>query len=350
MVGNIDELHYFWSNCLQPVNSWQTFSQERTPHEPPIIAPVDTAARPLWSVMIPVYNGGRFLEAALRSVLGQAPPEKEMQIEVVDDYSTDIDVQELVSRVGKGRVSYFRQPCNVGSLRNFETCLNLSKGHYIHLLHSDDVIHQGYYERLKQLFDTYPEIGAAFCRYQCIDENGNAVYVSEAEGPVDCVLENWLYRLATRQRIHFASICVKRSVYEDLGGFYGAHYGGEWEMWARIATRYSFGYTPAILASYRRHPETLANDVITSARNMDDLEMVMTRINGLLPSEKRHQALHEARKYYARHALNTAHLLWDMFRNSTGALAQMQKAWSMHKSLEVGLGALRLLTRIMFRR
>jgi hypothetical protein len=46
--------------------------------------------------------------------------------------------EELVKKVGKGRVSYFRQKQNVGSLRNFETCINRSRGKYIHLLHGDD--------------------------------------------------------------------------------------------------------------------------------------------------------------------------------------------------------------------
>lgn len=300
--------------------------------------------------MIPVYNCGHYLEKALRSVLSQALPETDMQIEVVDDCSTDIDVQELVRRVGNGRVSYFRQPCNVGNLRNFETCLNLSKGHYIHLLHCDDLIHDGFYEQLGHLFESYPEIGAAFCRFQCIDEDGNVIYRRDAEAPVECVLENWLYRLATRQRVHVASICVKRKVYEELGGFYGVHMGEEWEMWARIATRYSFGYTPAVLASYRLHPKSLSGEAITSARNIDDLEVVIKKINGFLPVEKRQRAMHEAKKFYARHALNTAHMLWEKFRHSKGAFAQLRKAWTLHKDVKVGFDSVKLLFRMLLTR
>ena len=44
--------------------------------------------------MIPVYNAGNYLKETLESVLSQALPEGEMQIEVVDDCSTEIDVQE----------------------------------------------------------------------------------------------------------------------------------------------------------------------------------------------------------------------------------------------------------------
>jgi glycosyltransferase involved in cell wall biosynthesis len=281
--------------------------------------------------MIPVYNGGQYLQQTLESVLIQALPESEMQIEVVDDCSTDIDVQGLVRRVGQGRIGYYRQPYNVGSLRNFETCLNLSKGHYVHLLHSDDLVHVGFYDELSHLFDTYKNIGAAFCRYRYIDEDGNLIFYPEAEAPVECVLEDWLVRLSERQRIQYVSIAVKRKVYEELGGFYGVHYGEDWEMWARIATRYNFGYTPNVLASYRRHANSISGNAITTGQNIRDLAFVMDKISEFLPKEKKKNALLEARKFYAHYAVRTASMLWDKFKDSKGAMAQIKEGWKMHK-------------------
>src|SRR5215218_3673985 len=132
---------------------------------PPVIAPVTAGHRPQWSVMIPVYNCAVFLPQTLESVLQQDPGTDRMQIEVVDDASTDADVEAIVAQVGNGRISYFRQPQNVGSLKNFETCLNRAQGLYIHLLHGDDKVRHGYYKKIGQLFDQFPESGAAYCRY-----------------------------------------------------------------------------------------------------------------------------------------------------------------------------------------
>ena len=116
----------------------------RIPAAPPVIEPVPNhTARPLWSVMIPVYNCLHYLEETLMSVLLQDPGIDLMQIEVIDDCSTDGNVQELVCRVGKGRIGYYRQPYNKGSLRNFETCLNRAWGHWVHLLHGDDKVIKG---------------------------------------------------------------------------------------------------------------------------------------------------------------------------------------------------------------
>src|SRR5215203_6238715 len=97
-------------------------SEERTPGKPPVIEPVcENEKRPLWSVMIPTYNCIHYLQYTLESVLAQAPSLEAMQIEVVDDYSTDGDVATLVETVGKGRINFYRQKKKCGSLRNFET-------------------------------------------------------------------------------------------------------------------------------------------------------------------------------------------------------------------------------------
>src|SRR5438270_4853541 len=97
--------------------------------QPPLILPLTLQNRPRWSVMIPVYNCAPFLPQTLHSVLQQDLSEAEMQIEVVDDASTDADVEAIVQEIGNGRVRYFRQPQNRGSLKNFETCLNRAEGY-----------------------------------------------------------------------------------------------------------------------------------------------------------------------------------------------------------------------------
>jgi glycosyltransferase involved in cell wall biosynthesis len=323
---------------------------DRIPSEPPRIKPVESTDRPRWSVMIPVYNGASFLKESVESVLQQAEADTEMQIEVVDDCSTDVDVQSFVRSIGKGRVGYYRQPYNVGSLRNFETCINLAKGKYIHLLHSDDMVHDGFYKSLENLFNQYPTAAAAFCRYKYVDENGNTVLYPEAEATQAGILENWLLRLAERQRIQYVAIAVKRQIYEELGAFYGVHYGEDWEMWARIAAKYPFAYTPEILASYRQHPNSISGKAFTTAQNLNDLEFVMGKINDLLPESEKKNALQKAKKFYAHYALRTAGSLWGKFRNVRGAINQMRKAWSMHKDMQLAYKIVKMIGRIILNR
>jgi hypothetical protein len=109
--------------------------------EPPKIEPLPgSESRPLWSVMIPVFNCAHLLEQSLKSVLAQDPGADRMQIEVIDDCSTKDDPARVVEEIGKGRVSFYRQPQNGGAINNFNTCIKRSRGKLVHILHGDDWI------------------------------------------------------------------------------------------------------------------------------------------------------------------------------------------------------------------
>lgn len=268
-----------------------------------------------------------------------------MQIEVVDDHSTDSNVAEIVREVGRGRVSYYRQEKNVGSLRNFHTCLKRSRGHLIHLLHGDDLVLPGFYSRMEQFFKQ-ESLGAAFCRYSYIDEQGEFLWNHKQEMEHQGVLPGWLERISEQQRIQYVAMVVKREVYERLGGFYGAEYGEDWEMWARIAAHYPVGYIPDILASYRRHRSSISGRSFLTAQNMKELEWAMSTIKNYLPEEKRQTVLSSSRKFYAHYALRVANGLWAELRNKRGAEAQAKAAWSMQKDPFLFFKIVKLYTRM----
>jgi glycosyltransferase involved in cell wall biosynthesis len=320
---------------------------ERIPKTPPVIKPLGKGiARPLWSVMIPVYNCSAFLPTTLKSVLQQDPGEEQMEIEVVDDGSTDCDVDKLVKEVGRGRIKYFRQPENVGSLRNFLTCIDRSKGQLIHILHGDDVVRRDFYSKMENLFAVNPTIGAGFCRFAYINEKGRYLFDHEQEMEKGGILQNWLERIVERQRIQYVAMVVKRDVYEKLGGFYGVEYGEDWEMWVRIAAHYPVGYMPEVLAEYRRHSGSISGRSFLSGRNMQELQSVMDNIQQYLPEEKREVISMRSKKFYAHYALRVANGLWATLRHKKGVLAQIQAAWQMQKDIFLLYKILKLYTRI----
>ncbi|MFD2515164.1 glycosyltransferase family 2 protein [Pontibacter locisalis] len=314
-----------------------------TPSSPPVIHKVTPGyQRPLWSVMIPVYNCGPFLKETLESVLVQAPDTENMEIEVVDDASMDIDVQALVNEIGKGRIKYFRQEQNVGSLRNFATCINRSRGIYIHLLHGDDKVKEGYYKKIEQLFEKYPDAGAAFTRFRCINEVGSKIYEKTPEMYREGILPNWLLKIGEHQRIQYAAITVKREVYEKLGAFYGITYAEDWEMWVRIASNYSFAYTPEILAEYRKHQESITGSKIINGENISDLLKAMMLIQKHLPQDQKKKILKRSRKYYAAYALKTAKSLWDRLHDKDIVHTQVKQALHLYQSPKLYLMVLKL--------
>lgn len=308
-----------------------TTSSERFPTTAPLIASLpDSPDRPLWSVMIPVYNCAAFLREALRSVLAQDMGAQAMQIQVVDDASTDADVEALVQQIGGSRVEYFRQAENVGSLRNFETCIGRARGHLIHLLHGDDRVRVGFYTTLTQLFQEYPAAGAAFCRYTFINAEGAEIYDLP---PVlgKGILDDWLLRIAKQQFIQYAAIAVRRTTYENVGSFYGTEYGEDWEMWVRIARDYPFAYSPEILAEYRVHTESISWKKSRAEGVIPDITQVIERIQLHLPVKDRKRIAAISKKYYAAYGIDVAYEVLQETGNWALAYAQVLRALDMSR-------------------
>ncbi|GAB3820342.1 hypothetical protein GCM10028895_20270 [Pontibacter rugosus] len=274
-------------------------------------------------------------------------PASQMQIEVIDDASTDADVEKLVLELGEGRVNYYRQPQNVGSLRNFETCLNRAKGHLVHILHGDDRVRPGYYTTMQQLFKDFPEAGAAFCRHFNINEHNDIIskHVKDDDSQWE-ILDNWLLRISEKQQIQYATITVKREVYEKLGGFYGITYGEDWEMWVRIAKHYPVAFTSRVLAEYRKHSASISGVKFYTGEYLEDVNKLFQMIQKHLPPEHRKRVLKRAQKNFANYGMRIAHVLWEKTGNKQYAEANLTKALRMYVDTRIFLKAVRLWAKI----
>ena len=267
----------------------------------------DGTIRPLWSVMIPTYNCAQYLRETLASVLAQDPGAEHMQIEVVDNCSTKDDPQAVVREMEIDRVVFHRQPKNVGHIRNFETCLRRSRGYLIHLLHGDDAVRPGFYAKMEAIFGDHPEIGAAFTRNMFIDEHGNWIGVTPLELSHSGVIGDLVERLAICQRIQPPAMVVRREVYETLGAFdRRLSWTGDWEMWARIATRYPVWYEAEPLALYRMHANSLTARYTLTGENVDDLRRLFSILKGYEPNGTGGMLTRQGRHLYARKALEGA--------------------------------------------
>src|SRR5690606_9278278 len=322
---------------------------ERTPKAPPKIEPLkDVTHRPRWSVMIPSYNCIEYLRDTIQSVLLQAPSAEEMQIEVIDDYSNDGDVELLVNQLGNERIGFYRQARNVGSLRNFETCINRAKGELVHILHGDDVVKQGFYQEIDELFGKFPDIGAAFTGCTDFDENSVPLWDSVPILDRPGIIDGWLIKIAEGQKVQAPSMVVKRSVYEHLGSFFGVHYGEDWEMWTRIAAHYKVAYSPKILACYRVHSNNITGRSLITGQNVKDIAFVIDTIQNYLPEEQRRELKSRAKRNYAYYIAGTADRLYHSGRPRS-ALIQVWKAYLLHRNRRTFFSLLKIPIKVLIR-
>ncbi|MBS1516783.1 MAG: glycosyltransferase [Bacteroidetes bacterium] len=297
--------------------------------------PVDNSVkRPLWSVMIPNYNNASFLHQAIESVLDQYTDADQMEIYVIDDHSTKGDPEAIVEKYGKGIVKFYQQPVNAGHSKNYDTCIKKSKGRFIHILHEDDLVRKGFYEKMGKMFADFPEIGAAFCRHIFIDEKGNWLWISEMEQEENGILDNSLIKIAEKQRIQYCSMVVKREVYENIGGFINKDISGDgwqmagedWEMWVRIAANYKVGYLTEPLAEYRIHRASMTSNLSRTAQNIRDIHKIIERFSSYVPEDKREQVKKSAAKHFANYSFENSKKLLTDLNDPEAAEAQLNEA------------------------
>jgi glycosyltransferase involved in cell wall biosynthesis len=285
--------------------------------------------------MIPTYNSGQYLNETLASILAQDPGPEMMQVEVIDDHSTTDDPESVVAQLGNGRVSFYRQPRNVGHTENFATCLRRSRGRLIHLLHGDDCVREGFYRKMQQAFADHPEIGAGFCRQIFMDEDGHWKSISPLERTRSGILNNCLERLAEEQRIMTPSMVVRRNVYEALGGFDSRLVCAEdWEMWIRIAACYPVWYEVEPLALYRMHRQSNTGRHIGTGEDIFYTCRAIELFKSYLPDETAGRVARRAKETYALSAIEMARAEGAK-GDLISAQAQVRAALGCSRSLKV---------------
>lgn len=127
---------------------------------------------PLVSVVMPNYNGERFVSEAINTVLSQTY--SNIELIVVDDCSTD-NSPEIIENIARAdsRVHFIRNTSNCGVSKTRNNGIQLAKGHYIAFLDNDDLWEKDKVER--QLLLASKGYLIVYCSYDFIDEKGELI-------------------------------------------------------------------------------------------------------------------------------------------------------------------------------
>jgi glycosyltransferase involved in cell wall biosynthesis len=123
------------------------------------------------SIGMPVYNGEKFIRAALDSLLAQTFTDFELIIS--DNASTD-GTEFICREYAKKdeRVRYVRQAVNIGGVANFQFVLDEAVGEYFMWAACDDWWSSRFLEELHLLLDNDENLIVAFSRIQHVHVDG----------------------------------------------------------------------------------------------------------------------------------------------------------------------------------
>jgi len=200
------------------------------------------------SVCMAAYNGSRWIEMQLRSVLPQLGSDDELVL--VDDCSTD-DTLEKVARIEDSRIRVFRNESNLGVDPTFERALAAARGGVLFLCDQDDIWHPHRVSRVMQAFAEHPEVTLVLSDARIIDSAGAMIMPSyfRARGPfIPGVVANVL-----KSKFLGCAMAVRSEMRARFLPFPSSIPGHD--MWIGVINEF-YGKTlfiPEPLVDYRRH-------------------------------------------------------------------------------------------------
>lgn len=210
---------------------------------------------PLLSVIMPVYNGEKYLSETIESILNQTFTDFELLI--LNDNSTD-GTQAIIERYQQkdSRISVTVKEVNVGPANLRNEGFSLAKGEYIALMDADDIALPTRFEKQIQVLNAHPEVGVCGTWFTFFGgkkdktvrqpENHNKIKVSFLSS---CSIGN-------------PTVMVRKSALGEYR-FENQYVPVEdYDLWSRMITTTNFYIVQESLLNYRQHDSNISKTKI----------------------------------------------------------------------------------------
>lgn len=202
---------------------------------------------PLISIVLPTFNGARYLRGAVESVRRQTWTRWELIL--VDDCSSDATpglIAELAA--AEPRIRAFRNPVNLRLPRSLNAGFERARGEFLTWTSDDNEYRPGALEALHRVLESDPGAGVAYSDAFEIDDDGQPLGPWRAPEPE---------ALAWCNSVN-ACFLYRRAVAEQVGG-YDDHWVlvEDWDFWMRVSLKFRLRVLHEDLYLYRRHARSL---------------------------------------------------------------------------------------------
>lgn len=203
----------------------------------------------LVSIVLPVYNGEKYLALAIESILAQTYSNFELIL--VNDCSTDSTEEIIKEYASKDeRIVYLKNERNLKLPASLNRGFSAAKGRYFTWTSDDNLYMPTAIERMAQFLDQHPEAALVYCDYDEVDEDGALIRQRVVEEP-----DKILYR-----NVVGACFLYRREAAEVAGAYDTSRFLVEdYEYWLRIYLSFSIAALHECFYQYRWHKGSLTS-------------------------------------------------------------------------------------------
>ena len=200
---------------------------------------------PLITVLLPVYNGFKYLDEAMKSILNQTF--QNFEFIIIDDGSTD-DSVKIIKSYDDNRIRLVENRNNPGQSETLNKGLSLTRGKYIARMDQDDISMP---ERLKKQFEFMEnnlDIDVCGSWLQLMGKYDGIV---ELETDSERIKIN----LLTNQNLAHPAVMIRKDTLVKYDLNYNPTFtiGNDYDLWVRMFDDCSFANLPEPLLKFRMH-------------------------------------------------------------------------------------------------
>jgi glycosyltransferase involved in cell wall biosynthesis len=211
------------------------------------------------SVILPVYNGIKYLSKSVDSVLKQNFTDFEFLI--IDDCSFD-GSWEYLECLNDIRISIFRNEQNKGLFYNLNFLIQRSSSPIIKLWAQDDILYSNCLQEVVSFHQLHPEVGFSYTGRDYINEAGISLPVNQKDDTPSIISPMLHARIAFFTGSiagNIANVSINTSILKSVGFFNeNMRISGDFEMWVRLAKDHPVGFLRQPLLQLRNHKEQLS--------------------------------------------------------------------------------------------
>lgn len=203
------------------------------------------------SIVLPTYNGEKFIRESIESLLNQTY--KNWELIIVNDCSTDNTLNIINEYAQKdSRIRIYNNEVNKRIAASLNVGFSQATGEYYTWTSDDNMFKPNAIEVLAKYLDENPEIDLVSSRYDVIDEEGNFVKISDKHN------KRTVLKLIRGCNVG-ASFMYRKEIAEKVGGYDTDLFCAEdYDYWCRIATVGNILFTKESLYKYRVNSQSLS--------------------------------------------------------------------------------------------
>ncbi len=208
---------------------------------------------PLVSVLLPVYNGKKYLRAAIDSILDQTY--RNFELLIINDGSKDGSA-EIANAYTDARVRVYHQE-NRGLSATLNRAIGLARGQYLARQDQDDVSYPTRFEKQVAFLERHPDHGmvGAWAEIWVGSDRTERVHKHPCMSPV------LKFELLFNNPFVHSSMMIRKDVFERVGQYSTdplRQPPEDYELWSRVSREYEVANIPEILHVYREVPKSMS--------------------------------------------------------------------------------------------